>query len=143
KSAWSAVKSKTMNIDIPIAVGLLVLFGRSIVAIALNIGPGYLDSFCALIFFMSIGRAFQQITYEGIRFDKDFASYFPISIQKEIEGKWKYVPANTIHTGDKIKVKNKEIIPADCILLSSHATIDAAFVTGESREIRLKKGDKV
>lgn len=143
KSAWSAVKSKTMNIDIPIAVGLLVLFGRSIVEIALNIGPGYLDSFCALIFFMSIGRAFQQITYEGISFDKDFGSFFPISIQKEIEGKWKYVPANTIHAGDKIKVKNKEIIPADCILLSSHATIDAAFVTGESREIRLKKGDKV
>lgn len=143
KSAWNAIKTKTVNIDIPIAVGLIVLFGRSIIEIAFNLGQGYLDSFCALVFLMSIGRAFQQITYEGITFDKDFGSFFPVSIQKWIEGEWRYVAANEIHVGDKIKVKNKEIIPADSRLLDDSTKIEASFVTGESREIHVQKGDMV
>lgn len=143
KSAWKAIQSKTVNIDIPIAVGLIVLYGRSLVEIGFDLGPGYLDSFCALVFFMSIGRAFQQKTYEGISFDKDFGSFFPISIQKWIENEWKYVAANEIHVGDKIRVKNKEIIPADSRLISDETKIEASFVTGESREIHIKKDELV
>lgn len=143
KSAWNAIKSYTLNIDIPIALGLVVLYGRSLVEIGFDLGPGYLDSFCALVFLMSIGRAFQQITYEGISFDKDFGSYFPISIQKWTGETWKYVPVNDIHVGDKIKVKNKEIIPADCRLIDLETKIEASFVTGESREIKVEEGQLV
>lgn len=143
KSAWKAIRSKTVNIDIPIAIGLIVLYGRSLVEIGFDLGPGYLDSFCALVFFMSIGRAFQQKTYEGISFDKDFGSFFPISIQKWVNNEWKYVAANEIHVGDKIRVKNKEIIPADSKLISEETKIEASFVTGESREIHIKRGELV
>lgn len=142
RSGWNALRSRTLNIDIPIALGIIVLFGRSLAEIALDLGPGYLDSFCGLIFFMSIGRAFQQKTYEGISFDRDYTSYFPISVQREKGSDWEYVPVTDIRPGDRIRVKNQEIIPADSILLDAEVHLDASFVTGESREVHIQRGER-
>lgn len=142
RSGWNALRSRVMNIDIPIALGIIVLFGRSLVEIAWDLGPGYLDSFCGLIFFMSIGRAFQQKTYEGISFERDYTSYFPISVQRARGDDWEYVPVTDIRPGDRIRVKNQEIIPADSILEDEEVRLDAAFVTGESRSVRIERGGR-
>ncbi len=50
KSAWYGLKNNIVNIDIPIVLGILVLFGRSIYEIATDYGPGYFDTLCGLLF---------------------------------------------------------------------------------------------
>jgi Cu+-exporting ATPase len=138
RSAWRSFKQKQINIDVPIAAGLVALFLRSTWDIVTGFGPGYLDSFTGLIFFLLIGRWFQSKTYESLAFDRDFKSYFPLAVQKFTSGEWKAIVIYKLRKGDQIKVRNMEIIPADCLLCEGTAYIDYSFVTGESRPVKVK-----
>src|SRR5690606_41535680 len=46
-----------------------------------------------------------------------------------------------LKVGDRILVRNNEIIPADAILLHGEASIDFSFVTGESKPINKVLGE--
>ncbi len=142
-SAWTSFKQKQVNIDVPIAVGVLVLFVRSASDILLQTGPGYMDSMAGLVFFLLIGRWFQNKTYESLSFDRDYKSYFPLAIYKKQDDEWKACLVNELMPGDHIRIRNKEIIPADSLLLSDTAFIDYSFVTGESKPINVKAGDLI
>ena len=142
-SAWNSFRQRQINIDVPIAVGLVALFSRSLWDILSGYGPGYLDSFTGLVFFLLIGRWFQNKTYESLSFDRDFKSYFPLAILKKSGTDWEPVVVYNLKKGDQIKIRNMEIIPADCLLLEEVAWIDYSFVTGESRPVKVAKGDFV
>jgi len=143
ESAWKSFKQRQINIDVPIAVGLVALFLRSVWDIVTGFGPGYMDSFTGLVFFLLIGRWFQNKTYESLAFDRDFKSYFPLSVLKWVKGNWEPVVVYNLEKGDQIKVRNMEIIPADSMLLDEEAFVDYSFVTGESKPVRVKKGELV
>jgi Cu+-exporting ATPase len=142
-SAFKSFKQKEINIDVPIAAGLAALFLRSSYDILSQSGPGYLDSFTGLVFFLLIGRWFQSKTYETLAFDRDFKSYFPLAVNKLMAGEWKPVVIYELRKNDIIKVRNMEIIPADSFLLSNFAFIDYSFVTGEAKPERLTHLDRV
>ncbi len=142
-SAWKSFSQRQINIDVPIAAGLVALFFRSAWDILTGFGPGYLDSFTGLVFFLLIGRWFQGKTYESLAFDRDFKSYFPLAIRKWVNGQWKPVIIYELDPGDKISVRNLEIIPADSKLKEGEAYIDYSFVTGESRPALTHAGDRV
>ncbi|NNJ80809.1 MAG: heavy metal translocating P-type ATPase, partial [Flavobacteriaceae bacterium] len=48
-SAFKGLRSKILNIDVPIALGILVLFVRSTIDIMLNWGTGFFDSLTGLV----------------------------------------------------------------------------------------------
>jgi Cu+-exporting ATPase len=143
RSAWASVKVKKLNIDVPIALGILVIFLRSIFEMVTDTGSGYLDSLCGLVFFMSVGRTFQQITYSGLNFERDYKSYFPVSAELADEKEERYVPVTDLKPGQIIRLRNGELCPADATLLSEIGQFDSAFVTGESKPVAKKKGDTV
>lgn len=142
-SAWKSYKQRQINIDVPIAVGLIALFARSVWDIVTGYGPGYLDSFTGLVFFLLIGRWFQNKTYESLAFDRDFKSYFPLAVLRKVKNDWEPVVVYNLEKGDQIKVRNMEIVPADSLLLDDEAFIDYSFVTGEAKPVLVKKGDLV
>lgn len=144
RASVRSFQQKQINIDVPIAAGLLALFFRSTYDIATATGPGYLDSFTGLVFFLLIGRWFQSKTYESLAFDRDFTSYFPLAVNRlDHEGDWKPVVIYHLKKGDTIRIRNLELIPADSILLDASAYIDYSFVTGEAKPVKAKSGDKV
>lgn len=142
-NAWKSFSQKQINIDVPIAVGLLALFSRSVYDIISQNGPGYLDSFTGLVFFLLIGRWFQGMTYESLAFDRDYKSYFPLAVQKRSGREWVPVVIHDLQVGDQIKIRNLEIVPADSNLVSDNAYIDYSFVTGESKPVKAKLGELV
>jgi len=142
-SAFKGIKMRILNIDVPITLGIMVLLGRSLYEIISGLGPGYLDSFNGLIFFLLIGRLFQDMTYQSLSFDRDFKSYFPVSVTKLVAGIKRVVPISKLEIGDKLLVRNQEVIPADALLLSDSAQIDYSFVTGESRPTKKYKNEIV
>jgi Cu+-exporting ATPase len=143
-SAYKSIKSKMLNIDIPIALGILVMFIRSTVDIVFNYGQGFFDSLTGLIFFMLLGKLFQQKTYSFLSFERDYKSYFPIAITKlNLDGTEIPVQVYDIEKGDRLLIRNQELIPVDGILISDKASIDYSFVTGEAIPIDKKSGDKV
>ena len=144
KSAWYSVQQKRPNIDIPIALGISVLFLRSVFEIFSQTGTGYLDSMAGLVFFLLIGKWFQQKTYDTITFERDYKSYFPISAIKRTEnGELETVALTKLKKGDTIIVKNQALIPSDAMLIKGRANIDYSFVTGEAEPIRKKVGEMI
>jgi Cu+-exporting ATPase len=143
-SAWKSIKSGMLNIDIPIALGIVVMFVRSTVDIIFDFGQGFFDSMCGLIFFMLLGKLFQTKTYDFLSFERDYKSYFPIAITKVLpNGTEEAVQVYDIEKGDRLLIRNQELIPVDGILISEKASIDYSFVTGEEVAVAKKSGDKV
>lgn len=142
-SAYQAIKHKGINIDIPIAIGVATLFLRSVYEVMIMHQPGYFDSLAGLVFYLLIGKAYQSKTYSNIAFDRDYKSYFPISIVKLSEGKEYVIPLTHLKKGDRMLIRNDEIIPADSILISNEASIDSSFITGEEKILLKKSGEKI
>jgi len=143
-SAWKSIQSRLLNIDIPIALGIVVMFIRSTVDIIFGYGQGFFDSMSGLIFFMLLGKLFQQKTYDFLSFERDYKSYFPIAITKILpNGQEESVQVYDIKKGDRLLIRNLELIPVDGILITEKAAIDYSFVTGEAVQIEKKSGDKI
>lgn len=132
KNAIDSIQQKYVNMDIPIAIGMITIFGRSAYELFMDIGPGYFDSLSGLVFFLLVGKWFQQKTYDTLSFERTYKSYFPLSVNVDKEGEKNQVKLESLQVGDIIYIRNEEIIPADGILLSTSASIDYSFVTGES-----------
>ena len=91
-SAWKGLRQRFLNIDAPIALAVLVTFGRSYYQIISGHGAGYLDSGSGIVFFMLVGRWFQDKTYDSFSFDRDYRSYFPLGVTVINEGEEKNIP---------------------------------------------------
>lgn len=143
-TAYKNLRKGILHVDFPLALGMLVLWGRSIFEIITETGAGYIDSMSGLIFFLLIGKWFQQRTYQTMRYDRDFKSYFPIAVLvKDENGNEKPMQVNDLASGNKIVIRNEEIIPADTQLLRGNAQIDYSFVTGEASPIQKEIGETI
>jgi Cu+-exporting ATPase len=132
-SGYKGLRQRFLNIDAPIALAVLITFTRSVYEIISNTGSGYLDSMSGIVFFMLVGRYFQNRTYQSISFERDFTSYFPLGVSViNADGTEKQISVSELKIGDRIKIHNNEIVPADAMLFLGKATIDYSFVTGES-----------
>ena len=144
KSAWFGLKNKIINIDVPIVLGVIVLYGRSIYEVLTDYGPGYFDTLCGLLFFMLMGKYFQKRTYSALSYDRDYKSFYPIAVTKvETGGIQKNIFLSELKIGDRILVRNQEIIPVDSILINGEGNIDNSFITGESASVAKNPGDKI
>ena len=85
-SAWQGIKNKYINIDVPIALGIIVIMFKSTYDIIFDISPGYFDTLAMLLFLMLTGKWFQQQTMQALAFDRDYKSFYPIAVAKMIDG---------------------------------------------------------
>jgi Cu+-exporting ATPase len=141
RSAYNSLKQKAVNMDVPISLGIITLFIRSIYHIVSGEGTGYLDSFAGLVFLLLVGKLFQKKTYDALSFDRDYRSYFPLSATKIVNNQETHIPLEHLALGDRILLKNQELIPADSVLIKGPALIDYSFVTGESMPVEKNSGD--
>ena len=142
ESAWRGITTRHLNIDIPLVLSILLTFSRSVYEILSGTGNGYLDSMTGIIFFMLIGRYFQHLTHHSIQFDRDYKSFFPISVSvKDTQGVETTIPLTKLTIAQTLIVRSGELIPADSVLRSKEARIDYSFVTGESQPLTVRKGE--
>ncbi len=142
-SAYKSLRKGLINIDIPITLGIVAIFTESTYEILSGIGSGYMDSLCGLLFFLLIGKWYQSKTYESLSFERDYKSYFPVSVTKLIDNQEQSTLLKNLKKGDRILVRNQELIPADSLLVKGNARIDYSFVTGESKPVDKQVGAQV
>jgi Cu+-exporting ATPase len=140
-SAYKGLRSKIINLDFILFLGILVLFLRSVVEILTQSGAGYMDSMTGLVFFLLIGKVFQSKTYESMSFERTYKSYFPLSIAILKNGIQSTIPLAKLRVGDRMTIRSGEIIPADSILFKGNGNIDYSFVTGESLSTQKVMGE--
>lgn len=140
-SAWKAIIKKNVNIDFPIALGIITLFSVTSYEVISMTGQGYSDSLSGLLFFLLLGKWYQSKTYEALTFDRDYKSYFPIAVTRIINEEEENVLLKDIQVNDFLLIRNKELIPADSLLVEGIGLIDYSFVSGESVPIRKEIGE--
>jgi len=130
-SAFKAISLRKSHINIPIAIGILALWFWSLYELVSGIGFGYFDSLAGLIFFLLAGKWFQSRVYKKISFERSLHDLLPLTVRLSgINADLKRV--SDLQVGDKIIVKNDEVIPVSGALSKGEALIDYSFVTGES-----------
>ncbi len=142
-SAYKGLRKKIINIDVPLSLGILVLFLRSTFELLFLNQAGYFDSLAGLVFFLLIGKILQEKTYDAMNFERDYKAYFPLSVtikQNEIE---KSIPVSNLMIGNRIIIRQNEIVPADSILMNGDGLIDYSFVTGESHLVNKVSGEMI
>lgn len=135
-SAWKSIRKKIINIDLPIALGILTLFAVTTYDVISLKGPGYSDSLSGFLFFLLLGKWHQSKTYEALSFDRDYKSYFPIAVTKIENDTEVNILLKEVKVDDILLIRNKELIPADSELIEGIGLIDYSFVSGESTPIR-------
>ncbi|WP_339849471.1 heavy metal translocating P-type ATPase metal-binding domain-containing protein [uncultured Dokdonia sp.] len=153
-SAYKGLRSNILNIDVPIAIGISVLFIRSTVEVLMDWGSGFFDSMAGLVFFLLLGKFFQQKTYAYLSFERDYKSYFPIAVTRlyrddnafakaQPSRKEEQTQVYDLKKGDRILIRNSELLPVDGVLINGNALIDYSFVTGEAEPVAKKSGDQL
>ncbi len=132
KSALAGLRKGAFNLDFPLSLGMISLFIYSSYSVFFEGGMGYFDSFAGLVFFLLLGKAFQNKTINQFSFDRDYRSFFPLFAIKLKNGNQETIPIENLKVGDRILVQHQGLIPSDGYLLKGNGVIDYSFVTGES-----------
>lgn len=142
-SALAGIRARRINIDQPIALGIVALFVRSLADVLTGAGPGYFDSLAGLVFFLLIGRWYQARTYQALSFDRSLDDFLPLAVVRLRNGAEEHASVGDLVQGDRILVRDQELVPVDGILRSGQGHIDNSFITGEPLPVRKNEGDTI
>lgn len=143
RSAWAGIRSRQVNIDQPIALGIVALWLRSLWDVFSGSGPGYFDSLAGLLFFLLVGRWYQAYTYRALRFDRTLDDFLPLIVLRKTSKGEDPVKVADLKAGDRIVIRDQELVPVDAILRAGTGHIDNSFITGEPLPVRKSIGDTV
>lgn len=141
--AYKSIVNKYINIDAPVSLAILVTFIRSVYEIISGTGAGYLDSMSGIVFFMIIGRYFQERTFTTLRFNRNLNAFFPITVEVVHRDRTISTTVQEVKVGEILFVRRGEIIPVDGEVREGNSQIDYSYITGESRPIDIFNGKYV
>jgi P-type Cu2+ transporter len=143
--ALAALRTRTLHMDLPIAIALAAGFVRGAINTVTDSGPIYFDGLALLTFALLVGRFLQQ---RGQRLATDSAELLyaltpSIARVAEADGSVRDVPTEAVLPGMVLDVRAGETFAADGVLTTAHTTVNAALLTGESRPTDVREGDSV
>lgn len=143
--AWSALRARTLHMDVPIALGLAAGYAQGAVNTILDRGPVYFDGLAILVFALLVGRYVQQ---RGQRAAGDATELlFSLTPRTarivDTDGRLHDVPAEALTPGMLLDVRAGETFAADGVVERGRSQLDTSLLTGESRPGSVEVGDPV
>lgn len=143
-SAWRALKLKSLNMDVPVCIALVLAYGASIYATVTHSGEVYFDSVSMFTFFLLLGRYLEMRARNNNQIkSQHFLSLLPITAQKQIDNTLVVVPLKSVEVGDVLYVEAGAVFPVDGTVLTGTTTADESLLTGESTPVHKGKGSEV
>jgi Cu2+-exporting ATPase len=143
--AWAALRTRSLHMDLPIAIALAAGLVRGAVNTVTGPGPIYFDGLAVLVFALLVGRFLQQ---RGQRLATDSAELLhalaPASA-RVVDGDdtERAVPVEALLPGMVLAVRAGESFAADGAIVAGATRVNAALLTGESRPTAAAVGDRV
>jgi Cu2+-exporting ATPase len=146
--AWASLRTKTLHMDLPIAIALLVGWARGASNTITNSGPIYFDGLATLTFALLAGRFLQQRGQRAAADSAELLYSLSPSTARVVEGDsdrttTRELPAQALLPGMVLDVRAGESFAADGIVSLGRSTVDVALLTGESRPVSVGVGDRV
>ncbi|MDQ2081325.1 heavy metal translocating P-type ATPase [Xanthobacteraceae bacterium Astr-EGSB] len=145
KSAWSALRVASVNMDVPISLGVILALGMSVVETVNHAEHAYFDSAVMLLFFLLCGRYLDRAMRKKTRaVAGNLAALRADTACKLTDcGCMNEVPASTLHAGDRILVRPGDRVAADGIIEEGASDLDESLVTGETLRREARAGEPV
>jgi P-type Cu2+ transporter len=134
QSAMAALKARSVNMDVPISLGIVLALGMSLVETMRHAEHAYFDSAVMLIFFLLCGRYLDHAMRGKTRAVAGNLAALKAETARRIDrfGEVLVIPATALQAGDRVVVLPGERVPADGVLRSGSSEIDDSLITGET-----------
>ncbi|MDE2361569.1 MAG: cadmium-translocating P-type ATPase [Hyphomicrobiales bacterium] len=144
-SALGALRRRSLNMDVPISLGITLALGMSVVETARHAPAAYFDSALMLIFFLLCGRYLEQAMRQRTRAvaGNVAALRSPLATRIAADGALVQTPTARIEAGDLVLVRPGERAPVDGRVVSGASEVDESIVTGETAHRRIGVGDEI
>jgi P-type Cu2+ transporter len=144
-SAWAALKTRHVNMDVPISLGVLLACGLSLYEMLAGSGHTYFDAAAMLLFFLLIGRWLDsRLRAKAGAAARRLAAMQAASANRlDAAGQVKSIPAREVQPGDLLLIAAGEKVPVDAEVESGTSQLDAALVTGETRPVEANAGTQI
>ena len=143
-SAYKALKAKTLNMSVLIAVGITAAYVFSVILTILGSSDSYYEAAALLITFVLFGHWMEMKSRRGTT-DALQALFNLVPPQARVirNGKEELIPTSEVKLGDIVILKPGDKVPVDGQIIEGETAIDESLVTGESLPVTKKKGDNV
>ena len=142
--AWAALRTRTLHMDLPIALALLVGWAQGTSNTITDSGPIYFDGLATLTFALLAGRFLQQRGQRAAADSAELLYSLSPTTARVVEGdQSRELPAQALLPGMMLDVRAGETFAADGTVASGRSTVDVALLTGESRPVSVDEGDRV
>ena len=143
-STYFALKNKTLNMAVLIAVGITAAYGFSVLLTLIGGTDSYYEAAAMLITFVLFGHWMEMKSRRGTT-DALRALLNLVPPQARIirDGKEELVPTSEVKVGDMLLLKPGDKIPVDGEVVEGESAVDESLVTGESLPVTKKPGDAV
>ncbi len=146
--AWRDLGLRRLGMDVPVALGIGIAFGASVVATLSGAGQVYFDSVTMFVFLLLLGRYLELLARQRTtralqhlgRLIPEFAHRlrdFPHSLEAE------RVAVAALKAGDRVLVKPGEAVPADGAIEQGIGSVSEALLSGEAKPIAKHPGSEV
>ncbi len=148
-NAWRDLRARSISMDLPVALGILITFAISTAATFDPRGwwgqEVYFDSLTMFVFFLLSGRWLEQrLRHRTAGALDNLMQRLPDSVERKgVSGNFERVAVRRLAVGDLIRVLPGEAFPADGTLVSGDTLVDEALLTGESHPIPRGVGTSV
>lgn len=144
RGAWSAIRTRTPHLDLPIAMGLGAGLVWGVMNTIRGTGEIYFDSLSVLVFALLAGRLVQHRQQRWAADSVELLfSLTPTSCRVIRAGVVTHSPIEAVAPGDEVEVLAGDSIPVDGAVAHGISSIDQSLLTGESRPVAVSPGDSV
>jgi Cu2+-exporting ATPase len=146
RGAWRDLRNRSIGMDVPVSLGILVAFGGSLHATWSGRGAVYYDSVVMFVFFLLLSRYFEIMARKrGAELSERLNQALP-AVATRLVGeqgaqRQEMVPVIELGPGDRVLVKPGAVVPADGTLESAACAVNEALLTGESTPLPKARGD--
>ncbi|MBH9554096.1 heavy metal translocating P-type ATPase [Inhella gelatinilytica] len=145
RGAWRSIRQRRMGMDVPVAVGIVLTFGISTVAL---VAPGgwigsavYLDSLTMFVAFLLGARWLEmRARHAAAATFEQAPDALPAEVSRLHQGQLERVRLDSIRVGDRLAIGAGDVIPADGRVLSGSTWVDESLLSGESRPVSKGQG---
>jgi len=138
--AWQAIRTRRMNLDLPICIALVVGGVSGVVNTVLGRGELYFDSLSMLVFLLLVGRYIQHRQQRWATDSLELLFSLTPRSARRVENaagveSIREVPAEKLQIGDVVEIRPGESVPADGVIECGDTDLDTSLLTGESMPV--------
>lgn len=143
-NAWSALRVRRLNMDVPIVLAILLALATSLWETALSGEHAYFDAALTLTFFLLAGRYLDYRTRAAARSAAEelTALEVPRAIRL-LNGAEEEVAVASLNVGDLILVRPGGRMPVDGQIISGQSELDRSLLTGETVPVFAEAGQTI